>query len=197
MEENFEELIGSFTDRQVGICDHFLSKDLALELRENLKALDRRNLMKPAGIGNQLIRDPAQKKRGDKICWIDNDSADSTERAFLTQIENFIRYLNKSCYEGINAYEFHYALYDSGSSYKRHIDQFQNNSDRKYSMIHYLNTDWLSENGGYLHIYHEGKTEIISPQIQKAVFFKSDVSEHEVCESFKPRMSISGWLKKI
>ena len=45
-----------------------------------------------------------------------------TERAFLNQIEAFILYLNDSCYEGINAYEFHYALYETGSSYKRHVD---------------------------------------------------------------------------
>ena len=197
MHGKFEELIGSFVDTKIGLCEHFLTRDLAMNLQEKLLNLDRNNQMIPAGIGNQRVKDPKQKMRGDKICWIDNKSTDVTERAFLNQIEAFILYLNDSCYEGINDYEFHYALYETGSSYKKHVDQFQNNSERKYSMIHYLNTNWLKGNGGELCIYNNDHTHMISPRMQKAVFFKSDECEHEVCESFTPRMSITGWLKKI
>ena len=197
MQEKFEELIGSFIDTKVGLCEHFLTRDLAMNLQEKLLNLDRNNQMIPAGIGNHRVKDPNQKMRSDKICWIDNKSTDVTERAFLNQIEEFILYLNDSCYEGINAYEFHYALYETGSSYKRHVDQFRNNSERKYSMIHYLNANWLKGNGGELCIYNNDHTQMISPRMQKAVFFKSDEHEHEVCESFTPRMSITGWLKKI
>ena len=194
MDIKFEELIGSFMESRTGICERFMSGELAGRLRENLLQLDQTDRMKPAGIGNQT-RDPTQTTRGDKVSWIDPLSNEVSERAFLDQIENFIGYLNDSCYTGINAYEFHYALYETGSSYKRHVDQFSNNSDRKFSMIHYLNDAWLPEDGGELWIHHPGKLEKIQPNIRKAVFFQSDECEHEVREASRPRMSITGWLK--
>ena len=195
MNSRFETLIESYIDHQIGICDRFLSKELAGQLQQNLINLDLADRMKLAGIGNHRVKDLQQKKRGDKIFWIENDTTDSTERAFLDQVDAFILYLNDTCYTGINGYEFHYALYEKGNSYQRHTDQFQNNPDRKFSLINYLNTDWLEEEGGELFIYQEDRINKILPHIQKAVFFKSDTSEHEVCKSTRPRMSITGWLK--
>ena len=195
MNSRYEELIGTYIENQIGICNRFLSDELAVHLKQNLINLEQTDSMKSAGIGNQLAKDPQQQFRGDKIFWIEHDTTEVSERAFLDQVEDFIIYLNNSCYTGINAYEFHYALYETGSSYKRHRDQFQNNNDRKFSLINYLNTDWLEEEGGELCVYQDERTIKILPQMQKAVFFKSDISEHEVCRSTRPRMSITGWLK--
>jgi SM-20-related protein len=195
MESSYETLITSFIDNRVGICDHFLSAALAGCLQQNLIRLDHANKMQSAGIGNDPVKDSKQNKRGDKIYWIENNSKEPAEREFLDQVEAFIVHLNNSCYTRINDYEFHYALYETGSSYKRHVDQFKNNVDRKFSLINYLNTDWKVEEGGELSIFHEGMVEKILPNLQKAVFFKSDISEHEVSVSTRPRMSITGWLK--
>jgi Rps23 Pro-64 3,4-dihydroxylase Tpa1-like proline 4-hydroxylase len=195
MVRKFEELIGSFGEGQVGLSEYFLSKELAYGLRQNLLNLDNADKLKPAGIGNQYLKDPGQNKRGDKIFWIENSTPNPFEREFLSQVEAFIVYLNNTCYTGINAYEFHYALYETGSSYKRHLDQFKNNSDRKYSLISYLNTDWLETDGGQLWVYRKDLIEKIRPTMQKAIFFKSDSLEHEVRRSSRPRMSITGWLK--
>ena len=103
--------------------------------------------------------------------------------------------MNKTCYTGITGYEFHYAYYDEGSSYKRHLDQFKDNQKRAYSMIMYLNTNWVPSDGGQLCIYHKDMSQIISPINGKCVFFKSSELEHEVLLNHKPRMSITGWLK--
>ena len=195
MNSRYEALIGTYMDNQIGICDQFLSKELAGELQQNLIDLERADRMKAAGIGNQQVKDDQQNKRGDKIFWLENDTTDPAERAFFDQVDAFIAYLNHSCYTGINSYEFHYAWYEKGSGYHRHTDQFKNNSDRKFSLVNYLNTDWLEEDGGELCIYQEDRVKKILPQMQKAVFFKSDTSEHEVCKSTRPRMSITGWLK--
>ena len=197
MDEKFEELIGTYISHQVGISDHFITKELSGQLQKNLLDHDKDNNMKFAGIGNQDLKDPLQDKRGDKIFWMNNESQEPAERAFLNQIDQFILYLNDTCYVGINAYEFHYALYETGSGYQRHVDQFKNNNNRKFSMIHYLNTDWLPGDGGELLIYRDDEVEKISPEMQKAVFFKSDSCEHAVSKSKRPRMSISGWLKSI
>ncbi len=193
----FEELVNSFMNNQIGLCEHFLSKELATLLQQDLQNLDRDNRMFAAGIGNNDIKDTKQKTRGDRIFWLDKKNNSINEKAFIEQVEDFIDYLNKTCYTGINAYEFHYALYDTGSYYHRHKDQFKNNTDRKYSLINYLNDDWLETDGGELLVYQAEKTDTILPTIQKAVFFESNQLEHEVAIANRPRMSITGWLKRV
>lgn len=193
----FEELVNSYMNNQIGLCEHFLSKELATLLQQDLQDLDRDNRMFAAGIGNNDIKDAKQKTRGDRIFWLDKKNNSINEKAFMEQVEDFIDYLNKTCYTGINAYEFHYALYDTGSYYHRHKDQFKNNTDRKYSLINYLNDDWLETDGGELLVYQGEKTDTILPTIQKAVFFESNQLEHEVAISNRPRMSITGWLKRV
>jgi SM-20-related protein len=196
MKAQFEELVDSFIDYKVGIDTNFLSASLANNLQDNIRALNSEGAMSYAGVGNDAIRQK-QQFRGDKIYWMDKKSKDLNELAFLEHVENFIDYLNNTCYTGINSYEFHYALYEEGSSYKRHRDQFNNDSGRKYSLISYLNEDWLTTDGGQLLIYKEGETQSILPNTQKAVFFKSDEMEHEVTVATRQRMSVTGWLKRV
>lgn len=195
MNAAFDELIASFVYNEVGISDNFLTHELAALLQKNLLSLNSAELMQPAGIGNGSVKDIHQKHRGDKIYWLDKKNNDIHELAFLAQIERFITYLNETCYTGINAYEFHYAIYEAGTYYHRHKDQFKNNQDRKYSLICYLNDEWTLPDGGELLIHHADKTDTILPTIQKAVFFKSNELEHEVAIAHRPRMSITGWLK--
>lgn len=148
-----------------------------------------------ANIGNHSVKDETQKVRTDKIYWLDKSHENSFEKAFLLQMENFIERLNSTCYTGINAYEFHYAVYEVGTYYKKHMDQFKSNNQRKFSMISYLNTDWLLADGGNLIVYPNDIAQSITPNTQTTVFFKSDEMEHEVITTNKQRLSITGWLK--
>jgi Rps23 Pro-64 3,4-dihydroxylase Tpa1-like proline 4-hydroxylase len=197
MTNQFDLLIDSYLGTKVGIDAGFLTDDLSAGLRQNILQLQKDELMMTAGIGNEEVKDPNQKMRSDKIYWMAKDSPNTYEQQFLQLIEDFIDHLNSTCYTGINAYEFHYAVYEEGSFYKRHKDQFKNNSSRKYSLINYLNDDWLEKDGGQLLVYQDGETQKISPQSKTAVFFKSDEMEHEVTKAGRSRMSISGWLKCI
>jgi SM-20-related protein len=88
-------------------------------------------------------------------------------------------------------------LYETGSYYHRHKDQFKTNQDRKYSLINYLNTDWTEADGGALMIYQNEQPSSILPCIQNTVFFQSNELEHEVAVANRTRMSITGWLKRI
>ena len=153
--------------------------------------------MKFAGIGNDKFANASQQMRGDKIFWLDKKNENKYELAFLQLIENFIEHLNQTCYTGINDYEFHYAVYEPGTVYKKHKDQFKTDNNRKFSLICYLNDDWVEADGGQLVIYQDGVPQSIVPNAQKAVFFKSDQMEHEVTLAHKSRMSITGWLKRI
>lgn len=197
MNENFDLLIDSYLESNVGIDANFLTSALSKGLQDNILQLQRNELMNAAGIGNDEVRDPNQKMRSDKIYWMDRKHENAFENEFLTLAENFIDRLNETCYTGINSYEFHYAVYEEGSFYRRHKDRFANDSNRKYSLISYLNNDWLEEDGGQLLVYQNEQAQKIQPHSQTAVFFKSDETEHEVIRANRSRMSVSGWLKRI
>ena len=190
-------LIDSYLENNIGIDVNFLHKKLSAGLQQNILQLQKDDMLSMAGIGNDAIQDTQQKMRGDKIYWMDKSHSNVHEQEFLMLIDNFIERLNNTCYTGINAYEFHYAVYEEGSFYKKHRDQFNNDSDRKYSLVSYLNENWLEEDGGQLMIYQDDSTQKISPRSQTAVFFKSDEMEHEVMRANRTRMSISGWLKQV
>ena len=195
METIFNTLIDSFINDKVGIAEHFLNESLAGHLKENLTTLFAQNKMQHAGTGNNIIVDHNKLVRGDSIHWLDRAHNDVHENSFFDLMDQFIKYLNENCYTGISSYEFHYTLYAPGTFYKKHMDRFQNNDSRKFSMIMYLNTDWTAEDGGELCIHHESGLQNISPVNGKVVFFKSNELEHEVLMTHKNRMSITGWLK--
>jgi len=197
MDTQFDLLIDSYLENKVGIDKAFLHKDLSDGLQQNILSLQYDDSMVAAGIGNNETKDPEQKLRGDKIYWMDKSHDNIFEQEFLHLVENFIDHLNRTCYTGINAYEFHYAVYEEGSFYKRHKDQFKSNNNRKFSLINYLNKNWHEEDGGQLHIFHPDQTQQIMPKAQTAVFFKSDEMEHEVTLANRQRMSVTGWLSRI
>lgn len=195
MEKIFNTLVNSFISDEVGIAEHFLSTALAAHLKENLNTLYHQKQLKSAGIGNEVIVDHDLLYRNDKIYWLDRKHNDQHENDFFDLMDSFVAYLNQTCYTGITGYEFHYALYEEGSFYKKHLDQFRNNESRQYSMIMYLNENWQEKDGGELCIHHQDHLQHISPENGKGVFFKSSKIEHEVLLSNKARMSITGWLK--
>lgn len=193
----FDLLIDSYLDNNIGIDTCFLNEALSKGLHQNVLQLQKDELMKDAGIGNEHIKDPKQKMRSDKIYWMDKNHPNIFEQEFLRLVEDFIDRLNSTCYAGINAYEFHYAVYEEGSFYKRHKDQFKNDNNRNFSLINYLNENWLEEDGGQLLVYQNKIVQKVLPQSQTAVFFKSDEIEHEVTVANRSRMSITGWLKRV
>lgn len=195
-EQDFEILIDSYIKTKVGISNSFLDSALAGHLKNNILHLHQQRLLEDASTGNEKLRVINDKIRGDTIYWLDRKHNDPYENEFFDRIDAFILYLNKSCYTGITGYEFHYTLYEPGTFYKRHKDQFKNNSSRQFSIISYLNEDWKLEDGGQLLIQLTDGEQLINPTNGKTVFFKSNELEHEVLNTTKNRMSITGWLKK-
>lgn len=195
MQNTFNTLIDSFIDNKVGITENFLSVALAAQLKENLYGLYQDKLLLAAGTGNETIVSHDQLVRSDKIYWLDRKHGNIHENSFFDLMDSFVSYLNSTCYTGITGYEFHYTLYEEGSFYKKHLDQFKNNDSRQYSMIIYLNADWQENDGGELCIHHSDSLQKISPDNGKSVFFKSSELIHEVLITHKQRLSITGWLK--
>jgi len=193
--KTFNTLIDSFIADQVGIAENFLDASLSLSLIRNLKKLYADKQLYNAGTGNEAVSVQDKLVRGDKIYWLDRKHHDTSENQFFDLMDQFVNHLNSTCYTGITGYEFHYTMYEKGSFYKKHLDQFRNNGSRQYSMIMYLNADWEEKDGGQLCIHHSETRQIISPVSGKSVFFRSSELEHEVLVTNKERMSITGWLK--
>lgn len=196
MEDCFETLISSYLEAKIGVVEHFISEELAHHLVNRLVELKEQNLLKAAGIGNAAKFTQNSAIRSDAIYWLDRANNNVYENAFLDQVDAFVSYLNRSCYTGITGYEFHFALFKKGSFYRKHLDQFQDNSSRQFSMITYLNKNWHSEDGGELCIYNENEVTKIAPTNRKTVFFKSNELVHEVLEANSPRLSVTGWLRR-
>jgi len=195
LQKIFDTLINSFIDNKIGIAENFLSEELSTELKINLNDLYSSHQFRSAGTGDTAHVEHNKLFRSDMIYWLDRKHNNINENNFFDLMDAFILHLNETCYTGISSYEFHYALYETGSFYKKHLDQFQNNDNRKYTIILYLNDEWAKEDGGELCIHHPGKLQHISPENGKIVFFKSNELLHEVLVTTKPRMSITGWLK--
>lgn len=196
MEAAFETLIARYIATKVGITEDFLSEALCNHLRTNLLALNHQDRMATAGIGNdgKMIHD--KLIRNDKIYWLDKTHNNVFENEFFEKMDAFVAYLNQSCYTNIASYEFHYSLYEKGSFYRTHLDQFEDDSKRQFSMISYLNNNWKIQDGGELMIHHKPKNTCITPTQGKTIFFKSDEMPHEVLVTNEQRFSVTGWLKR-
>lgn len=196
MKTSFETLIDSYIKNKVGISEDFLSDALCDNLKRHLLDLNTEDQMQAAAIGNDGKRKHDNLVRTDKIYWLDKAHNNPFENEFFDTMDAFVAYLNESCYTNITSYEFHYSLYEKGSFYRPHFDQFEDNSKRQFSMISYLNANWQTQDGGELFIHQKNNNQSISPTQGKTVFFKSDELEHEVLVTKERRMSVCGWLRR-
>ncbi len=121
---------------------------MATHLKENLQNLHANHQLQNAGTGSQATIDPKKLLRSDVIHWLDRKHDNIYEHEFLNLIDLFVAHLNATCYTSIKSYEFHYTLYEKGSFYKKHIDQFRDNDSRQFSLIVYLNEAWQEADGG-------------------------------------------------
>jgi len=196
----YERIITDLVTNQYSIVDNFFSLEEVAKLRANLLREYEEDNFKKAAIGNRVNEVIEKSVRGDFILWLNEADAGENEKIFFNKINPFISYLNKTCFLGILFKEFHYALYPTGTFYKRHLDTFQNDDRRKLSLVCYLNDeDWKPENGGELLIYKEidgvEKPITIYPFPGRVVVFESQILEHEVKPVKTMRLSITGWLK--
>ena len=197
-EQQFEGLIEGVLAKGYAICDDFLAP---IEVENLLKTFVIRydaGQFKAAGIGKLSEVQQAVRIRGDEILWLEADSIDLAERILLDKNQDFVNYLNRTCYLGIVGTEIHFAKFDIGKFYRRHRDTFQTQKGRVLSVIYYLNTQWIPADGGNLIIYTQQngveQSIVIAPLARRLVCFESEKLDHEVTEAFAPRLSITGWM---
>ncbi|NRB23604.1 2OG-Fe(II) oxygenase [Shewanella sp.] len=191
----YEHIIDELANRDYVVVDGLIESEILFDLRAELIKKHAGEALQRAEIGNGANRTINDLIRSDKISWIDKDSRVPCEQAYYRAVLAFSTYLNRACFTGISDFEFHYACYERGTFYQKHVDRFKNDAKRKFSFITYLNDTWQYGDGGELKLHLEDKVIEVQPIFGNTVIFKSHLIEHEVVENNMVRYSVTGWLK--
>ncbi len=194
MYETFENLIQGLLEKGFGSVDNWYNAEELDCLRKSLMTHYRQDDFHAAGIGKLENFRKVGKVRSDQVYWLDRAEADDCERQFFEKMDAFILYLNRTCFAGIRDAEFHFAVYEPGSFYKKHVDKFQNDGRRLFSFVSYLTEKWEAGDGGELVLYPVEEGMKIEPLPGRVIFFRSDLL-HEVLVSNVQRLSLTGWMK--
>jgi len=134
-------------------------------------------------------------RRRDKISWLDEDGGAMSE--YLAFTNTLRETLNRELYLGLSYYEAHFALYEEGDFYEKHLDAFKGSKNRVVTTVLYLNQEWDECNGGELIVYNQEDEKIakVIPNAGTLVVFLSDKFPHEVLPAKVKRHSIAGWFR--
>ena len=192
----YEIIYSQITDKLVEdgyiVLENFLDTSLINEL-QNIAQEELH--YKKAGISSAQRLHIDTSKRSDKTRWVEEDNAAQSE--YLTFCTGLQQYLNQSLYLGLNYYESHFAIYNAGDFYEKHLDAFRGNKNRVVTTVLYLNKKWEKQDGGELLVYDENNNlcEEVEPTEGKMIVFLSEKFPHEVLKAHKKRYSIAGWFR--
>lgn len=191
----FERIAEDLTARGYSLVDEAIAEELADALFARVTELNAVDFT-PAGIGRAQSQMLNNFVRRDEIRWL--EPGNETERAWLQWVEQLRVYLNRRLFLGLFSYEGHFAHYEPGAFYKRHVDAFRGESNRVLTTVFYLNWGWQAEDGGELLLYEENQTEAFArviPRMGKLAVFLSEEFPHEVLPAKRDRYSIAGWYR--
>ncbi|MFT5594177.1 MAG: SM-20-related protein [Oceanicoccus sp.] len=150
-----------------------------------------------AGTGRKQDHQINQFVRRDQIHWLDPQHP--SENLWFEWMNGLKTHLNRSLMLGLFSYESHFAQYQPGAFYKKHVDAFKGQANRRLSTVLYLNPNWQPHFGGELVVYNPNKGEQeylrINPNFGTLVVFLSEDFPHEVLPASHLRYSIAGWYR--
>lgn len=195
-EEPFENLLRDLECKGWSVQDDFFSHNFTQALMDEAESIERVQ-MQLAGIGRNKEHQILLDARRDYIQWIDPESP--IREDFLKVMESLRIALNRYLFMGLFDYEAHFARYEKGAFYEKHVDAFKGDSNRILSTVLYLNEDWQEGDGGELVIYDEHNPEVevgrFFPKKGRLAIFLSECFYHEVVVAHRTRHSIAGWFR--
>lgn len=201
--QQFNQSVFSFNQAFDALAtDHYavIPQFLTLTMREALLAellqLQAQGLFHQASVGRGVGQTRQAHIRGDSICWLENHFTIGGQ--YLALMEQLRQQLNTDFYLGLRSYEAHYAHYQAGSVYQRHVDRHRDNNARVVTTVCYLNDDWPTEAGGQLKLYNPNHELLLeqTPTGGSLVLFMSADMPHEVLAANRSRFSIAGWFRQ-
>lgn len=194
-EECLDDICVALVNQGYCVLDDVLPRDLVAALQEEALGYALAELQ-PAGTGREQQYQHDRRVRGDRIHWLERRS--QAARRYLAVAEQLRAGINRRLFLGLFDYECHYACYEPGAFYARHLDAFAGRRNRILSSVLYLNDDWGEGDGGELVLYDDrGGHELrrILPQLNRLVLFLSERFPHEVRAARRHRYSIAGWYR--
>ncbi len=192
-EDQWLAWIDELSENDYVVINNFLFDEILLKIEHFFKEKQAEDDFHKASIGPATDSKIISEIRGDYTFWLDK-KRDHELDEFFDLIQETIAKLNRYCYLSLTDFEFHLAYYPKGSYYHKHLDQFNNRSNRLISFIIYLNENWKEGDGGELKVYRDSGDVIVAPLYNRAILFKSGNVPHEVLMTHKGRRSVTGWL---
>ena len=195
-----DRICAAIADEGFAVDADFLPQANVTKLADEARERDAAGEFHAAGVGRGAARVQRSDVRGDRILWLDQSLASSSQQPVWQALDALRLALNETLLLGLFSFEGHYALYPPGACYRRHRDQFRGaaaSSDiRVISCAIYLNENWALTDGGALRIYDgEGMRDVL-PVAGTLVCFLSDRFEHEVLPATRERLALTGWFRR-
>ncbi|WP_127020055.1 2OG-Fe(II) oxygenase [Rheinheimera mangrovi] len=183
-----EQIAPAFYQQGYVVLEQAIPAKLCWQLYQDVQ----RQSLKAAGVGRQGLHQLDQQVRRDHTAWLDSDNP--VQQQYLQQMALLQQDMNQRCFLGLIDFEAHYARYQQGDFYQKHLDAFVGRSNRVLSSVCYLNTP---EQGGELVLYDEQDQLLttIQPKAGTLVIFESCRFPHEVLPASETRYSIAGWFR--
>ena len=194
-ESCFDFVITQLIKQRYAIIDNLLPANLLSDLDRHFQSLHHTKF-KHAGVGRDERFQTNHTIRNDVIYWPEQNI--NIIKQYLSWMEALRQRVNREFLLGLFDYECHYAHFPEESFYKRHVDAFKGQSNRRLSTILYLNHDWKKEDGGLLRMYHDSEEQPfieVLPEYGRMLFFFSEQFPHEVSVAKRSRRSITGWFR--
>lgn len=191
----FARIVGALRDTGYVILHDVLPLPQLQAMFIDIKDTDS-GQFRPAGIGREQAHQLNRFVRRDRIRWLEDGHAAAAP--YLGWIEQLRERLNRALFLGLFDYECHYAHYPRGAFYKKHIDAFRGESNRRLSTILYLNPAWQPHDGGELVLYASDGQQVLEtvlPTFGTLVIFLSEEFPHEVLPAQRSRYSLTGWFR--
>ena len=193
---HIDAAIDALANAHYAVIPNFLSANMQQALLMELKEYQETGFFHEAGIGRGHKQARNAQIRGDSICWLEGDFAIGQQ--YLQRMNVIRQQLNQAFYLGLNSFEGHYAQYQAGSCYQRHVDRHQDYDARVVSAVCYLNQDWPDDAGGELNLFNANNELLLTlpPKGGTLVLFMSADMPHEVLAANRTRYSIAGWFRR-
>lgn len=196
--ERYEHIAADLEHQGYAIVPQFFHPeevDALLQVLQRLQEDD--DALQLAGVGRGDDFQTNAAVRQDRIHWLDGTTPATA--LFLERMRALQTALNRHLFMGLFDYEAHFALYPEGAFYKKHVDAFQGQSNRRLSTVLYLNHAWQPDDGGVFRCYDPDAPQQILfdllPTAGTLVVFESERFWHEVLPAKRARRSIAGWFR--
>ncbi|CDT09767.1 MULTISPECIES: 2OG-Fe(II) oxygenase [Vibrio] len=185
------QLIDALSTQGYFVWDDFLTQEEVVALRDCIP-----ENWKKARIGRNDEVTRESTIRSDKIQWVRRDMGQPAS-LFLDKMEQIRLAANQAFFLGLFEYEAHFAKYEKGDFYQKHLDCFKGNENRRLTTVFYMNDEWTEDDAGELVVYDLKDNHIatIPPKSGRLFVFLSEQFPHEVLPTNTERFSIAGWFR--